>query len=64
MHGRRGDAGSGSVEHALLTALIAIAIIAVAALGHSVATRSVNGLFDVTVPTSSMLEPTQASTGP
>jgi len=42
--GRHRDAGSNTLEHALLTTLIAAAIIGVGTLGHSFITRSLGGI--------------------
>jgi hypothetical protein len=54
---RRRDAGSGTVEHALLTAVVATAVVGAVALGHNVATRSVD-VLDAKVPMNGIIAPT------
>jgi hypothetical protein len=61
--GRRWDAGSGTVEHALLTAVIAAAVVGAVALGHNVAARSV-GVLDAKVPVNGIVAPTTPSEAP
>jgi hypothetical protein len=60
---RRRDAGSGTVEHALLTAVIAAGVVGVVALGHSVAVRSVD-VLDAKVPPTGIVAPTSTVAEP
>ena len=61
--GRRRDAGSGTVEHALLTAVIAAGVMGAVALGHSVAARSVD-VLDAKVPANGIVTPTSPAEAP
>ena len=65
MDGRHPDAGSNTIENALLTTLIAGAIIGAGMLGHSFIARSLSGITDPNAPLRGVIAPaTPHSAGP